>query len=152
MSPLLLPPVVFMGLLITLWTYKSLILILLQNRIIYMPNLPPFSRSERIVDYERDCGGVKWKEEKIRGSDGVEVALAVSEACEVDAGETAEKGTGKTRRVCVVYFQGLVYLFIDLIMRCNESVVTAAPSHSVSLSSLLSSKPSNDLPPEPSIR
>ncbi|KAK2748089.1 hypothetical protein FQN57_001212 [Myotisia sp. PD_48] len=75
--PVLLPPVVFIGLTITLWAYKCMMMIIFQNKIIYMPSMPPFSRREKIADYQKLCGSIKWKEERTRSLDGVEIALCV---------------------------------------------------------------------------
>src|SRR6266498_2441351 len=47
----LLPPIVFSGLLLTLWAYKCFMMVVFQNKIIYMPNVPPFSRNEKVEDY-----------------------------------------------------------------------------------------------------
>lgn len=62
---ILLPPVVFGGLVVALWTWKCLMMVIFQNKIIYMPGLPPNARGERIEDYKNQCGGVGWKE--VRG-------------------------------------------------------------------------------------
>ncbi|KAI9665306.1 MAG: hypothetical protein M1831_001743 [Alyxoria varia] len=42
------PPAVFLGLLLALWAYKCLMMVIFQNKIIYMPSVPPFSRREEI--------------------------------------------------------------------------------------------------------
>lgn len=144
-----------------------MMLILLQNHIIYMPNLPPFSRSERIADYERDCGGVggggvEWKEERIGGSDGVEVAMAVGKVKVNDNGDGEEvdvmklgAGQGRRKKICIVYFQGLVsqliYIYLSNYYACDRPsthtrnyIVMAVPSHPVCLSSPLSSGASSN--------
>ncbi|KAL8692493.1 MAG: hypothetical protein Q9218_002496 [Villophora microphyllina] len=87
-----------------------------------MPNLPPFSRSESIRDYVKECGGVNWREDRVRGIDGVEVALAVAGGEERLMGKVGEdeEGEGEVqamreegvvrkeegKRICVLYFQG----------------------------------------------
>ena len=104
---LIYPPLVFAGLVITLWAYKCLMMIVFQNQIIYMPSIPPFSRSEKIADYEALCKPVRWREERIKSADGMEVALAVgSVPLEVDVTGKG-KGKGKGRKdIVVLYFQG----------------------------------------------
>ena len=96
-SGILLPPAVFGGLLITLWAYKCLMMVIFQNRIIYMPNLPPFSRSEKVSDYEGECRPIKWSEETLKTSDGVLVKLLKA---------SGPQG-GIAKKQCVIlYFQG----------------------------------------------
>ena len=72
-------------------------MVLFQNKIIYMPFLPPNARSDTIAEYAAQCGDVKWREEHIRSGDGTDVALAVAEvgSLKVDAVEKI-----------VLYFQG----------------------------------------------
>lgn len=83
-------------------------MVLFQNKIIYMPFLPPNARSDTIDDYGSHCGGVKWKEEHIRSGDGTDIALAVSEV-----GSEKEEGASATEKV-VLYFQGNDYFQIFL--------------------------------------
>ncbi|KAF1988592.1 alpha/beta-hydrolase, partial [Aulographum hederae CBS 113979] len=103
--PVLLPPVVFVGLLLTLWFYKCCMMILFQNKIIYMPSVPPFSRSEKIDDYKGACFGVDWEEVRIKSLDGTRISLCVGR-------ETASEqmGNGQIerdgRRLVVLYLQG----------------------------------------------
>lgn len=37
-------------------------MVVFQNKIIYMPGLPPNARGERIEDYKNQCGGIQWRE------------------------------------------------------------------------------------------
>jgi uncharacterized protein len=37
-------------------------MVVFQNKIIYMPGLPPNARRERIEDYKNQCGGIQWRE------------------------------------------------------------------------------------------
>lgn len=68
-------------------------MILLQNHIIYMPNLPPNSRQETISDYPPVC----WSEETLRSADGKKIKLLKG----IDATQPP------TEKQCViVYFQG----------------------------------------------
>ncbi|KAL8648922.1 MAG: hypothetical protein Q9226_005791 [Calogaya cf. arnoldii] len=101
-STILTPPLVFTGLLVSLWTYKCLMMVIFQNKIIYMPSVPPFSRSERIEDYAKQCGGIIWKEESIKAADGVDIALAVASV----NGIKGEMKKEEASHVAIVYFQG----------------------------------------------
>jgi len=95
----LVPPVIFGGLFIGLWTWKCLMMIIFQTKIIYMPSLPPNSRWETIADYKNQCGGIEWKEERIRASDGTRISLCVAS---VQSGPISRA----TKKVYVLYFQG----------------------------------------------
>jgi hypothetical protein len=109
-STILLPPVVFVGLLGALWAWKCLMMVTFQNKIIYIPGMPPNTRRERINDYAAQCGGVQWREHRIRAADGTGVALCVASM----ATSTADKGkieaTGFDEvvevPVYILYFQG----------------------------------------------
>lgn len=52
-------------------------MVIFQNKIIYMPSVPPFSRSEKIADYAARCRPVDWREQHITASDGTSIAVAV---------------------------------------------------------------------------
>lgn len=77
LQDVLIPPAVFTGLLLALWFYKCCIMVVFQNNIIYMPSVPPFSRSEKIADYAARCRPVEWREQHITASDGTSIAVAV---------------------------------------------------------------------------
>ncbi|ORY57189.1 Alpha/Beta hydrolase protein [Pseudomassariella vexata] len=108
-----LAPVVFGGLFVALWTWKCMMMVVFQNKIIYMPGLPPNARWERIDDYKSRCGGVVWREERIRAADGTDLALCVAD---VDIGQPRRRRheTGPLGEVpqstdasfYVLYFQG----------------------------------------------
>ena len=98
----LLPPLIFTALLLALWTYKCIAMIVFQNKIIYMPFMPPFSRSERIEDYAKLCWPVVWREQRIRSGDGIEVALAVGDL----EGRRETDFNGERIEVVILYFQG----------------------------------------------
>lgn len=100
-TTILTPPLIFTGLLVSLWTYKCLMMVVFQNKIIYMPSVPPFSRSERIKDYEAQCRPIHWQERRIKAKDGVNIALAVSS---VKGGKPATSLNQK--HIAVLYFQG----------------------------------------------
>lgn len=109
---LLIPPLAFASLFIALNFYKNLVLILFQNRIIYMPSMPPFARRERIADYAAVCRPVTWREERIHAVDGTELALAVGEV----EGQKEEKKKSdpagverKGTHLVIIYFQGSVF-------------------------------------------
>ncbi|KAG7116760.1 Lysophosphatidylserine lipase ABHD12 like protein [Verticillium longisporum] len=59
----------FVGLLGSLWVWKCMMMVVFQNKIIYMPGLPPNARRERIEDYARQCGGISWQARRIRAAD-----------------------------------------------------------------------------------
>ena len=95
---ILLPPVVFGGLMITLWAYKCVMMIVFQNKIIYMPSIPPFSRSEKVDDYAVQCRPVVWREHDIEAADGTTVKLLEGNVDTINP-DTKEQ-------VVVLYFQG----------------------------------------------
>lgn len=111
LNPILAPPLLFCGLLAALWTWKCTMLVVFQNKIIYTPGLPPNARRETIANYEAECLGIQWREERIRSTDNTKLALCVAE---VNAGEDrgqparAASGTGRTP-VYILYFQGQLY-------------------------------------------
>ncbi|OTA00905.1 hypothetical protein A9Z42_0012130 [Trichoderma parareesei] len=76
----LVPPAIFTGLFLALWCYKCIMLVLFQNAIIYNPFLPPNARSMKISEFARQCGGVEWREDKIKSLDGTELALCIRNA------------------------------------------------------------------------
>ncbi|KAK2803899.1 hypothetical protein FQN51_002784 [Onygenales sp. PD_10] len=105
----LVPPVVFVGLALTLWFYKCCMMVIFQNKIIYMPSIPPFSRAEKIEDYEKACRPVIWEEKRIRSLDGTQIALCVGSvegASHLQTGIDAQGTSGKRKHVVVLYFQG----------------------------------------------
>jgi hypothetical protein len=95
----LLPPLVFGGLVIALWAWKCFMMVLFQNKIIYMPGLPPNARRETIADYKNQCGGIQWREERTKAEDGTRISLCVAS---VDSGPVSRT----SRRVHILYFQG----------------------------------------------
>lgn len=100
----LVPPIVFSGLVLALWTWKCAMMVLFQNKIIYMPFLPPGARRETIKAYERQCGGVIWREERTRASDGTQISLCVASANATRLDKIS--GEENEKRVYVLYFQG----------------------------------------------
>ena len=100
-TTILLPPAVFVSLVLALWTYKCLMMVLFQNKIIYMPSIPPFSRSEKISDYALRCSPVTWKEKKIQSLDDTVIALCVGNI-------PAPQKSTTSKQVTILYFQGYV--------------------------------------------
>lgn len=113
LEPFLWPPVYFTGLLGALWVWKCLMLVVFQNKIIYMPGMPPNARRETIAEYASQCGGIEWEVKRTRASDGTDLALAVASVstCGEDGKRASpgEKG-GQAGHVYILYFQGLVYV------------------------------------------
>lgn len=94
------PPLVFVGLVLALWAYKCLMMVMFQDKIIYMPSVPPFSRRETIATYQKSCGNVRWREEELKSSDGTRLALCITEH------SRANNSTSTSQRVIILYFQG----------------------------------------------
>jgi pimeloyl-ACP methyl ester carboxylesterase len=100
-SPFILVPGVFVGLLIGHWIHKCLLMVLFQNKIIYMPSLPPGSRRERLGDYSKTWARVSWEETKIKSLDGTKLSVAVAHPEDFSAAPQDVR-----RKVVVLYFQG----------------------------------------------
>ncbi|KAI0837175.1 alpha/beta-hydrolase [Hypoxylon sp. FL0890] len=99
---LMLAPVIFSGLFVALWTWKCFMMVTFQNKIIYMPGLPPNARWEKIQNYASRCAGVQWREERVRAADGTDLALCVTD---VDLGPSATSGLPDVA-FYILYFQG----------------------------------------------
>ncbi|KAI0882243.1 alpha/beta-hydrolase [Annulohypoxylon maeteangense] len=99
---LMLAPAVFGGLFVALWTWKCFMLVIFQNKIIFMPGLPPNSRWEKIQDYIGRCAGVQWREERVRARDGTDLALCVAD---LDLGSSATS-VQPSVAFYILYFQG----------------------------------------------
>lgn len=88
---------------------KCFMMVVFQNKIIYMPGLPPNSRRERIANWASKCGGVQWTEERAVAEDGIELALAVATVPLPNGGRpavAAVKNQPAPAHVYVLYFQG----------------------------------------------
>lgn len=72
-----------------------------------MPSMPPFSRSEKIGDYAKLCGRVRWREERIASRDGVPLAVCVAELAG-SWGEESGEDWRRKKRIVVIYLQGFV--------------------------------------------
>jgi hypothetical protein len=99
----LVPPVVFTGLLLALWTYKVFMTVVFQEKILYMSYMPPQTRSEKIEDYAATCKPVEWEEVRIKSLDGTKIALGVGG---IPLGQTQAIEEAATREVVICYFQG----------------------------------------------
>lgn len=103
-SPFVLVPSVFVGLLLGHWIHKCFLMVLFQNKIIYMPSLPPGSRREKLQDYAKSWGSVAWEENKIKSLDGTKLTLAIAQLKEEHRpARSAEK---QCKRRIILYFQG----------------------------------------------
>ncbi|KAK4542791.1 hypothetical protein LTR36_006167 [Oleoguttula mirabilis] len=97
---ILVPPSIFVGLLLALWAYKCLMTVLFQDKIIYMPYMPPFARKEKIADYATVCWPVEWEEQRIRSLDGTRISLCVGGIPRIEDFQAVRK------HVVICYFQG----------------------------------------------
>ncbi|KAL4862245.1 Alpha/Beta hydrolase protein [Aspergillus spectabilis] len=113
LPPPLVPPAIFIALLITLWTWKCLWIILLQDKLLYLSWLPPFSRSDKIEDHRQECAGVTWVERRVRSGDGTRLVICEGRVG-FDSSHSAREGNGnegeaerkRRKRVVIAYFQG----------------------------------------------
>ncbi|KAL4943454.1 Alpha/Beta hydrolase protein [Aspergillus oleicola] len=107
----LIPPTIFLSLLLTLWTWKCLWIIILQDKLLYLSWLPPLSRSESIDDYKKEFRGVRWTEKEIRSLDGMRLAVVegrygLSKEVEEGNGERNELRRRIKKRIIICYLQG----------------------------------------------
>lgn len=77
-------------------------MVLFQDKIIYMPSMPPFARSERMDDYTAMCKPVAWEERHIKSLDGTKISLCIGRLHET-ARTREEEGM---KEVVICYFQG----------------------------------------------
>ena len=96
---ILTPPAILAGLGLTLWAYKCLMMVIFQNKIIYMPSVPPFSRREKVEDYEGSCKPFQWRHESLRSSDGTRLSACISET-------SAASAVSGHNVIHLLYFQG----------------------------------------------
>jgi fermentation-respiration switch protein FrsA (DUF1100 family) len=83
-------------------------MVVFQDKIIYMPNMPPFSRSEKNEDYIHECKPVEWEERHIKSLDGTKIALCVGNIPQASDGngDAAVTPQARHRDVVICYFQG----------------------------------------------
>ncbi|KAH3339945.1 hypothetical protein KXW81_007427 [Aspergillus fumigatus] len=111
--PVLIPSVIFVSLLLGLWTWKCFWIVVMQDKLLYISWLPPFARSEQISDYAGESRPVHWEERRIRSLDGTKLAVcegrmpaparsvAQKPRAQAQAHEPARK-----KLVVICYFQG----------------------------------------------
>ncbi|KAI1436861.1 alpha/beta-hydrolase [Xylaria sp. CBS 124048] len=78
-------------------------MVVFQNKIIYMPGLPPNSRREKISDYQSRLAGIAWREERIRAADGTDLVLCCAD---VELGIRTNNPRLPETNLYVLYFQG----------------------------------------------
>ncbi|KAK8180818.1 Alpha/Beta hydrolase protein [Phyllosticta citribraziliensis] len=108
LHPVFIPPTVFLMCFLGLWSYKIIMTIVFQNKIIYMPYMPPFARSETMEDYAKLCRPVEWQETSIRSLDGTKIALCAGEIHYGNIQEAPEEH--RQKRTVIIYFQGALTL------------------------------------------
>ncbi|KAK4503814.1 hypothetical protein PRZ48_004729 [Zasmidium cellare] len=77
--------------------------VIFQDKIIYMPYMPPFARSEKMEDYTSVCKPVEWEHKHIKSLDGTKIALCVGNIPNPLLEVTM---TGRKKHVVICYFQG----------------------------------------------
>lgn len=110
-SQLIQIPVIFAGLVLTLWTWKSLMLIVFQRKIIFMPYL---GRHETLE--EHPTPGVRWEKIPLVTSDGTRLVLCKSHIVQVAKrpqsttppfeSEAGSQTPRRGRRMTLIYLQG----------------------------------------------
>lgn len=85
-------------------------MILLQNKIIYMPGVPLFARNEKIADYAKACMPVRWREQRIMTDDSTEIALGIGEISNDQWSQEAQDSVD--RQLVIVYFQGCATVYL----------------------------------------
>lgn len=91
----------------------------MQNKLLYLSWLPPFTRSEVISDYEAECRPVRWEEKQIRSLDGTKLAVceghipvpreaqdSVSNAGALRNQDQEREIPKRKKTVVICYFQG----------------------------------------------
>ncbi|KAJ5584770.1 uncharacterized protein N7459_004570 [Penicillium hispanicum] len=104
--PVLVPPVIFIGLLVALWTWKCFWIVVMQNKLLYLSWLPPFSRSDKISEYEAECRPVRWEEKHIRSLDGTKLTVCEGRIPINDHPPNAAESSKRQKSVVICYFQG----------------------------------------------
>jgi len=107
----LVPPLIFVGLLLSLWIWKCFWIVVMQDKLLYLTWLPPFTRSEKIADYEVECRPVRWEEKQIRSLDGTKLAVCEGRIVNPDDGSDSRQKShdlksARKRSVVICYFQG----------------------------------------------
>lgn len=104
--PFLVPPLIFIGLLLGLWTWKCFWIIVMQNKLLYLSWLPPFSRSDTISEYELECKPARWQETRIRSLDGTTLAVCEGRVPGFNDEKLPMDAHLRPKMVVICYFQG----------------------------------------------
>jgi pimeloyl-ACP methyl ester carboxylesterase len=81
--------------------------IVFQDKIIYLPYLPPFARYEKLDDYAAICRPARWRQENITSMDGTKLAICVGEIGQASTGNLPHASAScQRKRVVICYFQG----------------------------------------------
>ncbi|PWY81727.1 alpha/beta-hydrolase [Aspergillus sclerotioniger CBS 115572] len=110
--PVMMPPLIFTGLLLSLWAWKCFWIVVMQEKLLYLTWLPPFARSEKIADYEGECRPVRWEEHQIRSRDGTKLAVCEGHVPPkkhgllVSRGDEQSGNQSRRKLVIICYFQG----------------------------------------------
>lgn len=130
--PILYPPAIFIGLLLGLWTWKCFWIIVMQNKLLYLSWLPPFSRSDTIAEYASECKPVEWTEKCIRSLDGTKLAVCEGHIPANDSVKPADPAK-KSKSVVICYFQGnggSTPLRLPLLSRVLRTIATMSKARS----------------------
>lgn len=85
-------------------------MVLFQNKIIYMPGLPPTARGEKLSDYTNLVSGIEWQEARTRAADGTDLALAVASVSSPTSAAASEYSLSEPSvagHVYILYLQGM---------------------------------------------
>ncbi|KAL3431002.1 Alpha/Beta hydrolase protein [Aspergillus tetrazonus] len=130
------PPAIFLGLLLSLWTWKCFWIVLFQDKLLYLSWLPPLSRSEKIEDYAREFRGVQWSETFITSSDGTKLAVCEGRLpASFRRNRNVKENNKKKVRVVICYFQGnggstpLRLPLLSLVMKSIEESSSSSSFH-----------------------
>ncbi|KAL4733058.1 Alpha/Beta hydrolase protein [Aspergillus similis] len=133
---ILIPPAIFLALLLSLWTWKCFWIVLLQDKLLYLSWLPPLSRSEKIEDYAREFREVRWSETFITSLDGTRLAVCEGRLPAPIRGDRGVKAKKKKKvRVVICYFQGnggstpLRLPLLSLVMKSIEESSSSSSFH-----------------------
>ncbi|KAF9889529.1 hypothetical protein FE257_007239 [Aspergillus nanangensis] len=104
--PALVPPTIFVGLLLGLWAWKCFWIVILQDKLLYLAWLPPLARSETIESYAAESKPVLWKSSQIRSLDGTKLTVCEGHIpVSRRPGEISDPNR-KRKSVVICYFQG----------------------------------------------
>ncbi|RAK96486.1 alpha/beta hydrolase [Aspergillus ibericus CBS 121593] len=110
--PILVPPLIFTGLLLSLWAWKCFWIVVMQEKLLYLTWLPPFARSEKIADYQAECKPVVWEGHQIRSRDGTKLSICEGHIptknrnLPVRSSNEQPETQARRKLVVICYFQG----------------------------------------------